>query len=417
MAEETKKSMDRRGFIVGAGLAGLGSAVAASGLAGVAAAAEGETSASAPVAIPKGAKVATRKFGKTGVDVSMLSMGGMYDIPGNQVMLRKCLDWGVTYWDTANGYGNGKSEEGIGMFFERFPETRKEVFLVTKSGKKDPAGMTELLNLSLQRMKTDHIDLYFMHGVGKPEELTPEMKAWAEKAKAEKKIKFFGFSTHGNMEALLSHAATLGWIDGIMLTYNHQVMDKDAMKAGIEACVKAGIGLTAMKTQTRGPKAGATGDKTMEAVERFIAKGLTLEQAKLKAVWQNKDIAAICSQMPNMTILTANVTAALDKGKLTVADFEALDSHSREVASAYCAGCSQICGAGACGGYPVAEVMRYMMYHCGYGETHMARQLFAALPAEFRGAMDRIDWSVAERACPQGLAISEIMQEARQVLA
>ena len=202
-----------------------------------------------------------------------------------------------------------------------------------------------------------------------------------------------------------------------MLTYNHQVMNSDAMKAAVEACVKAGIGLTAMKTQTRGPKTAPAGDKTMEAVERFMAKGLTLEQAKLKAVWENKDIAAICSQMPNMTILTANVAAALDKAKFTTADYQALDSHAREMASAYCAGCRNVCEAGACAGYPIGEVMRYMMYHNGYGETHMARQMFAQLPEGFRSAMDRVDWSSAERACPQGLAISEIMKEAREVLA
>ena len=112
--------------------------------------------------------------------------------------------------------------------------------------------MTKLLNQSLERMKTETIDLYFVHGIRGIDELNQETKAWAEKAKAAGKIKFFGFSTHSNMEECLLAAAKLGWIDGIMMTYNFRLMHQEAMKSAVDACVKAGIGLTAMKTQGGG---------------------------------------------------------------------------------------------------------------------------------------------------------------------
>ena len=51
-------------------------------------------------------------------------------------------------------------------------------------------------------------------------------------------------------------------------------------------------------------------------VEGFQARGFTDKQAKLKVVWENPQIASICSQMPNLTILSANVAAALDQVKL-----------------------------------------------------------------------------------------------------
>ena len=82
-------------------------------------------------------------------------------------------------------------------------------------------------------------------------QLTKAVKAWAEKAKADGKIRFFGFSTHKNMEASLLEGAKLGWIDGIMTTYNYRLMNTDDMKRAVEACTKAGIGLTAMKTQAK----------------------------------------------------------------------------------------------------------------------------------------------------------------------
>jgi aryl-alcohol dehydrogenase-like predicted oxidoreductase len=117
----------------------------------------------------------------------------MFDIPSNQLLLRQAVKWGVTYWDTADCYEGGRSERGVGKFFGKYPETRKKIFLVTKSDARDPGGMTRLLNRSLERMKTDYVDLYFVHGISSIDELDDDTRAWAKKAKAEVKIKFFGF--------------------------------------------------------------------------------------------------------------------------------------------------------------------------------------------------------------------------------
>lgn len=168
------------------------------------------------------AVVPTRPFGKSGVQVSILSLGGMFDIPSNQLVLIQALKWGVTYWDTADCYEGGRSERGICKFFAKYPETREKVFLVSKSDERDPGGMTRLLNRSLERMNTDYIDLYFVHGIRGIDELDDNTRAWAQKAKAEAKIRLFGFSTHSNMEECMLEAAKLGWIDGIMMTYNSE---------------------------------------------------------------------------------------------------------------------------------------------------------------------------------------------------
>lgn len=413
--EDRKENLSRRNFMARAG-AGMASLLALSG--GLPAGVQGaETTSGTLEGAAKAAaqKVPTRLFGKSKIPVSILSMGGMFDIPNNQLMLKKALDWGVSYWDTANGYEGGNSELGIGKFFAKFPEARKQVFLVTKSGKGDPKGLTTHLNLSLERMKTDHIDLFFLHGVGNMDAFTPEIKAWVEKAKAEGKIKLFGFSTHKNMAALLSGAATLGWIDGIMMTYNYRLMHDDDMKAGVEACFKAGIGLTAMKTQGGGPvKADSEADLKLGG--RFLQKGFTPEQAKLKAVWENESVAAVCSQMPNLTILMANIAAAVDKTKLEVGDLEDLKSHDVATNSGYCAGCSHLCDGAMGGDCAIADVMRFRMYHESYGDVDRARRDFAELPINVRATMASRDYQAAERACPRGLAIGRLMREAVDML-
>ena len=158
--------------------------------------------------------VPTRPFGKSGVNVSILSLGGMFDIKSNQMMMKQAMRWGVTYWDTADCYQRG-SENGIGKYFSKYPEDRQKVFLVTKSDARDPEGMSRLLERSLGKMKTDYIDLYFVHGIYSIGELDQSTRSWAEKAKAAGKIRLFGFSTHSNMEDCLLAAAKTNWIDEI----------------------------------------------------------------------------------------------------------------------------------------------------------------------------------------------------------
>ncbi len=130
-AGEKQKGLTRRDFIKTVGVGGMATA---SFEVTRAVAAQADSESKAP-STPK------RKLGKTGVEVSILSLGGMFDTVNNQLLLRQAYNWGVTYWDTAEGYGNGLSEEGMGRFFTRIPDARKDIFLVTKcarcSGKDD----------------------------------------------------------------------------------------------------------------------------------------------------------------------------------------------------------------------------------------------------------------------------------------
>ncbi len=372
----------------------------------------GPSLAAGPVLVP------TRPFGKTGVKVSMLALGGMFDIRANQLMLKQALKWGVTYWDTADCYQSG-SEAGIGKYFSKYPEDRKKVFLVSKSDARDPDGISQMLERSLQRMNTSYIDLYFIHGMRRIDELNDDTRRWAQKAKTDGKIKFFGFSTHSNMASLLSQAAKLGYIDGIMMTYNFRNMHNPEMKAAVEACTRAGIGLTAMKTQAgrswlNPDQAQKAGNTLMEA---FIRKGLTEEQAKLKAVWTNPNIAAVCSQMPSMTILKANVAAALDTSTLSSGHLRLFDQHALETADQYCTGCGHICETAVGGRVPVGDIMRYHMYRQSYERLDWARDAFAKLGPEVRRNMAEIDFATAERCCPQKMPIARLMQKALEDLA
>jgi predicted aldo/keto reductase-like oxidoreductase len=402
-------NVSRRDFVKALGVMGAGSMVGAGQVLA-------QTNASQP-AIPEianqQAKVSTRIFGQTGVPVSMLALGGIFDIKSNQLVLKQALDWGVTYWDTAAGYNGGNSEGGIGLYLEKNPQARKDIFLVTKH---DGGEMTDALNQSLEKLKTDYVDMYFLHGIGDTSRLDDSLKSWVEKAKADKKIRFFGFSTHSNMENCLQEAAKLGWIDGIMLKCDFRLIQTDTMKSALDAATKAGIGLTAMKTQSKSPIATET-EADLKMGGYFIQRGFTQQQAKLKVLWEDSQIASICSQMPNLTVLHSNISAALDKTSLTSADHAALRKYAAATQSHHCAGCTQFCETALTNQVPVGDVMRALMYHRSYGDQKLAETVFDRLLATSRRNLSNLDYASAEQVCPHRLPIGQLMREAEELFA
>jgi predicted aldo/keto reductase-like oxidoreductase len=147
-----------------------------------------------------------------------------------------------------------------------------------------------------------------------------------------------------------------------------------------------------------------------------VKRGFTEHQAKLKAVWDNPHIASICSQMASVTILTANVAAAVDKTSLTAADRSALRQYAQANCSGYCAGCSQLCEDALDRQVPVGDVMRSLMYHRSYGDPGLAKEVFAQLPQSARAQLGALDYSAAERVCPHHLPIAQLMREAAGLL-
>ncbi|MEJ2037972.1 MAG: aldo/keto reductase [Desulfosarcinaceae bacterium] len=398
----------RREFIKMAGGAGMGTLLGATAYGGQNAPDPSEPRRQDPIKVP------TRPFGKSGAQVPILALGGMFDLAANQLMLRQAIQWGVTYWDTADCYHRG-SESGIGKYLGKFPQDREKVFLVSKSDAVDPEGLDRLLARSLERMQTSYLDLYFIHGLRSIAVLNDETRRWAEKAKAEKKIRLFGFSTHSNMADCLRGAAKLDWIDGIMMTYNYRTMDSAEMNEAVEACTSAGIGLTAMKTQGSRSWFSSSGDSDLQ--QHFMAKGFTAEQAKLKIVWQDKRIASICSQMDSMKLLKANAEAASDDTPLSMEDIDRLRRHAIATASDYCAGCGGICETAVVGGIPVSDIMRHQMYCRSYARPEWARDYFKGVPPEKRRQMLSADYSLAERRCPHKIPVGRLVRDALESFA
>jgi predicted aldo/keto reductase-like oxidoreductase len=369
------------------------------------------------------AQVPRRTLGKTGVQVSVLGLGTMFNLVDNQLILRNTLKQGVRYWDTANVYAGGNSELGIGKFLKNNPEARKEVFLVSKASRAETvAEYEERLQLSLQRLNTDYIDLYYApHGASDPAQFTDELRQWVQSAKQRNLIRFFGFSTHANVAQCLAAAAKLDWIDVIMPMYNFRVMQDAEMQAAVEACHKANIGLVAMKTTGKTTlsrfRTDIETDADKKMVAHFLDRGFSPEQACIKFALDDERISCACVQMENTAVLEENVAAAMNKTKLARADREVLAEYARATCQSYCQGCAHICNSAVPDAPCVSDVMRFLMYYNSYGDRRRAREEFARIPSCLREGLLDADYTLAEARCPQRLPIGRLVAEAVEKLA
>ena len=184
-------------------------------------------------------------------------------------------------------------------------------------------------------------------------------------------------------------------------------------------CRKAGLAIVAMKTQARSAFRffGNAPESAKKLTDSFINKGFSHTQAYLKVVWANPNIASIASMMLNMTQFTANVAAALDKKELSKTDMGLLEKYAHETRFQYCTGCTQICQSALDKEVPIGDVMRYLMYARGYGDKIRAGALFGKLPRKTRADIIGLDYSQAEKKCPQKIAIGKIMRSAAKELA
>ena len=148
----------------------------------------------------------TVRLGKTGLEVSRIGIGGIaiQRPPLDEAIkvIRRALDLGVNFIDTAIGYGD--SEERIG---KAVAGRREHVFLATKGGADDKATTHEHIEQSLKRLETDYIDVWQFHGINTFERyehiLGPDgaMEA-AQEALHAGKIRHIGFSAHTTIAAI-----------------------------------------------------------------------------------------------------------------------------------------------------------------------------------------------------------------------
>ena len=406
MATNEGDGITRRDVLVlGLGLGGAAaSAAGAAVLGGLGLAARPSEAAEPPLP-----QVPRRTLGRTGKTVPILLLGGMGLDKRFDPKIAEAVRFGVNYVDAADCYLGGNSEAGLAAYFER-AKNRDQVWVTTKSDKHDPKGFEQTVFRSLDNLRSDYVDMYYLHALDDPDRLDDDLAVTVLRLKKAGRIRHFGFSCHGgNVPGLLRKAAQTRWVESVMFRYNFRSSGNAELNAAIDAAHQAGVGLIAMKTQ--GAEAGLR-----DAWKRFEKTGKwNKHQAVLKAVWEDERISGAVSQMDSFDKLRENIAAALDRTPLTSAEKDALDRYALSTRPFACDGCDRLCSAAAGGEARIGDTLRALMYHDAYGDTGRARELFARLPAA-RG-LATADLSAASRACPHGVDVAGLMKRAGEVLA
>ncbi len=178
-----------------------------------------------------------RKLGRSQLMISEVGFGawaigggwGPVDDEASVAAIRKAVDEGVSFIDTADVYGEGHSEELIGRALEG--NARHRAVIATKAGLKSPSGndfspahIVAALEASLTRLNTEWVDLLQLHNPTRAALEDPELWETLRRLKAEGKVRAYGASVHSPRDAVL--AIKNGDVDTVQVVFN--VIDQEA---------------------------------------------------------------------------------------------------------------------------------------------------------------------------------------------
>ncbi len=167
-----------------------------------------------------------RKLGSTGIDVSILGLGGFHLLERKTEDVVRLVDYfidhGGNYLEAAAQYGDGEAEQKLGYALKG---KRDKVVLASKVHKRDYENAEKLLDRTLKNLNTDYIDVWFLHHVTVPNDLRalldrPSALDVAERAKREGKIRAIGVSTHGMPDIAMELMESFP-IDVVMTHFNY----------------------------------------------------------------------------------------------------------------------------------------------------------------------------------------------------
>ena len=344
-------------------------------------------------------KLDYRVLGKTGLKVTTMGFGCM--ITSDGAVIQRAADIGVNYFDTARGYQNGNCERMVGAALKT---RRKNLIVSTKSGAPSRDGLLKDLDTSLKELGMDYVDIWYLHGKSKPDEITEELMQAQNEAKKAGKIRFAGVSMHSGHQEVIPHVAKLNHFDVVLTTYNFAT--EPYMEGLVKTLKDANIGVVAMKVM-------ASGQRSKDEKTRGILKREGASLAALKWVLRNKNVSTTIPSITDNDQLEENLKAMA--APFSFGDDKALQARLEEIRPYYCNMCGS-CDGTCAKGLPVADVLRFVMYAENYGEFALGRENFRLLPAE-HAAVRCGDCPECTVKCPRGVRVSQRVSLAQEYFA
>ena len=371
-----------------------------------------------------------RTFSAAGIDVSLLGFGAMrlpmLDSDKTRVdeaeatrMIRHAIDNGVNYVDTAYMYHDYQGESIVGKAL--LDGYREKVLLATKLPfwlLDSPDEMPGLIDGQLEKLRTDCIDMYLMHDIsGNRMETVREWRIWdlLEKYRSEGKIRFIGFSFHGETPAFFKEVLDEYPWDFCQIQLNYKDKYTQAGIEGYEYAASKGVPIVVMEPL----KGGRIIDVIPPSIQQFWD---SLDSSWSPAEWALRFVAnlpgvlTILSGMSNMEQVEENlrVLSDADAGMMSAEELDILDKVAEEyekltvypcTSCEYCLPCpSEIVIPQIIefrNNYALFQTLDKLKLEWGFAVNHQ--------PSECTGC------GSCEEKCPQHLEIIQAMKETAEL--
>jgi predicted aldo/keto reductase-like oxidoreductase len=381
-----------------------------------------------------------RSFGGLDWEVSALGFGamrlplidnqyGQIDEPEATRLLHYAIDHGVNYLDTAYNYHEGNSERFLGRALQG--GYRHKVKLATKLfplGIKEPEEFDRRLNEQLERLQTDHVDFYMLHGMNQvwwSRLLELDVLEWAEGALADGRIGHLGFSFHDEFPVFQEIVDAYEWTF-CQIQYNYMDIEHQAGTEGLRYAASKGLAIVIMEPLLGGWLAKAP--QPLQELWDSTPVKRTPAAWGLQWLWSQPEVSVVLSGMSTMQQVQENVASADVSGINLLTDEElTLVDHAREAYRALRAIPCTECG--YCMPCPndVDIPYNFMLFNDGAmherADPRRARGWYRFMADGYKDdyhqrvqATECTQCQECEEKCPQGIPISEWMPRVHQVL-
>ncbi len=331
-------------------------------------------------------------------------------------ILRYAIDNGVNYVDTAWSYHNEMSEPFVGRALQN--GYREKVNLATKL----PSWLIEkhedmdfYLNEQLRRLRTDTIDFYLVHSLNRQRwdnMVQHDVFSFLERAKADGRIRYGGFSFHGEYELFEDILNAWHW-DFCQIQYNYLDENYQAGTRGLKEAASRGLGVVIMEP-LRGGKLAVNVPDTIQGIWKEAREEMSPAAWGLRWVWNHPEVSVVLSGMNSINQVKENIAAAAKgiPGALSVHDLDVVarvkEEYKRRMKvdctnCRYCMPCPQ--------GVNIPECFnRYNMAFM-FDDEKMAKDTYFVFVKDYERASLCVECGACEEVCPQNLPIRQQLKE------
>jgi len=370
-----------------------------------------------------------RKFGKLDWKPSALGFGAMrlpivgtdsskIDEPEAIKMIRYAIDHGVNYVDTAYGYHGGNSERLVGKALK--DGYREKVKLATKMPTwliKDYSDFDKYLDEQLEKLDTDKIDFYLLHGLNKtrwPILESLQVEKWAERTIGDGRIGHIGFSFHDDLETFKK---IIDYYDGwtfCQIQYNYMDTEYQAGTEGLKYAASKGLAVVVMEP-IQGGRLAVPPPVEVQKIWDKAGSDRKLAEWALQWVWNQPEVSVVLSGMSTMQHVEENVESVGRSGIdiLTAEDLETIaqvKQKIKEIGFIGCTGCEycQPCPANV----SIPQIFGIVNDYFASGNSDEVKARYPEEIEEANRASKCIKCAKCEELCPQQLPIRSLLQNA-----